>query len=89
MSGTEVEKTLSSTKHAFDKTLQIIAEQLSLKGVPSLLMDIKGDLSGLAMPGSMNEHIAWRHKVIGLDYTPASIPVELMTISNFRFLSDR
>ena len=32
------------------KTLQIIAEQLSLKGVPSLLMDIKGDLSGLAMP---------------------------------------
>ncbi len=30
----------------------------------------------------MNEHIAWRHKVIGLDYTPASIPVELMTISN-------
>ncbi len=64
------------------KTLQIIAEQLSLKGVPSLLMDIKGDLSGLAMPGSINEHIAWRHKVIGLDYTSASIPVELMTISN-------
>jgi DNA helicase HerA-like ATPase len=30
------------------KSLQVIAEQLSLKGIPSLLMDIKGDLSGLA-----------------------------------------
>ncbi|MQJ45597.1 DUF853 family protein, partial [Escherichia coli] len=29
------------------KSLQIIAEQLSLKGVPTLLMDIKGDLSGI------------------------------------------
>src|SRR5690606_17321468 len=33
------------------KTLQILAEQLSLKGVPSLLMDVKGDLSGIAAPG--------------------------------------
>ena len=30
------------------KTLQIIAEQLSEHGVPSMVMDIKGDLSGLA-----------------------------------------
>ena len=28
------------------KTLQIISEQLSEKGVPVLLMDVKGDLSG-------------------------------------------
>src|ERR1051325_2922817 len=34
------------------KTLQMIAEQLSEAGVPSLLLDIKGDLSGLAVPGS-------------------------------------
>ncbi len=32
------------------KTLQIIAEQLSSKSVPVLLMDIKGDLSGIAVP---------------------------------------
>ncbi len=32
------------------KTLQIIAEQLSRQGVPSLLMDVKGDLSGIAAP---------------------------------------
>ena len=30
------------------KTLQVLAENLSEKGVPVLLMDIKGDLSGLA-----------------------------------------
>ncbi len=28
------------------KTLQVISEQLSEKGVPVLLMDVKGDLSG-------------------------------------------
>ena len=32
------------------KTLQVLAENLSEKGVPVLLMDIKGDLSGLAKP---------------------------------------
>jgi len=30
------------------KTLQVISEQLSEKGVPVLLMDVKGDLSGIA-----------------------------------------
>ncbi|MEP0710996.1 MAG: helicase HerA-like domain-containing protein, partial [Algoriphagus sp.] len=37
------------------KTLQVIAEQLALKGVPSVLMDLKGDLSGLAQPGTAND----------------------------------
>ncbi|MCH2224297.1 MAG: DUF853 domain-containing protein, partial [Crocinitomicaceae bacterium] len=37
------------------KSLQVIAEQLSKKGIPSLLMDIKGDLSGIAAPGSNND----------------------------------
>ena len=64
------------------KTLQIVAEQLSLEGVPSLLMDVKGDLSGIAMPGTNNDHITWRHNVIGLTFNPTSIPVELMTISD-------
>ncbi len=64
------------------KSLQVIAEQLSLKGVPSLLMDIKGDLSGLAAPGSNNDFITKRHEGIGLPYDPMSLPVELMTISN-------
>lgn len=63
------------------KSLQVIAEQLSEKGIPSILMDLKGDLSGLAQPGEMNAHIEKRHGGIGLDYTPKPMPVELMTIS--------
>lgn len=65
------------------KTLQVMAEQLSLKGIPSVLMDLKGDLSGLAQPGENNDHIVWRHGAIGeLPYEPQGLPVELMTISD-------
>lgn len=63
------------------KTLQIIAEQLSLAGVPSLLMDIKGDLSGLAQPGEENDFIRKRHAAIDLPYQAMGLPVELLTIS--------
>jgi len=64
------------------KTLQLLAEQLSLKGVPVLLMDIKGDLSGLAAPGTASDGIRKRHERLGLPYTPEGIPVELLTLSN-------
>lgn len=64
------------------KSLQVIAEQLSLKGIPSLLMDIKGDLSGLAASGEMNDFIEKRHKAINLPYEPMPLPVELMTLSD-------
>ena len=39
------------------KSLQVIAEQLSANGVPSLLMDVKGDLSGIAAAGEINPRI--------------------------------
>ncbi|MCT4579851.1 MAG: DUF853 domain-containing protein [Flavobacteriales bacterium] len=64
------------------KTLQVMAEQLSLNGVPSVLMDIKGDLSGLAQPGESNDHIVWRHGAIGEAYQPQALPIELLSISN-------
>lgn len=64
------------------KTLQVITEQLSKHGVPSLLMDIKGDLSGLAMPSPGHRKIDERMQQIGLPFAPESIPVELLTISN-------
>ncbi|MDD5693990.1 MAG: DUF853 family protein [Bacteroidales bacterium] len=63
------------------KTLQVIAEQLSLKGIPVVLMDIKGDLSGLAQPGQINDHVIWRQKMVGEPYEPMPMPVELMSIS--------
>jgi len=64
------------------KTLQLITEQLSLKGVPVLLMDIKGDLSGLAAPGAASEGIRKRHERLALPYEPEGIPVELLTLSD-------
>ena len=64
------------------KTLQVIAEQLALKGVPSVLMDLKGDLSGLAQPGTANDFIKNRSQVIGVDYEPMPLPIELMSISD-------
>ena len=64
------------------KTLQVIAEQLSMKGVPVLLMDLKGDLSGLAKPGENNEHISKRQEKLGLPYQPTGLPVELLTLSS-------
>lgn len=63
------------------KSLQVMAEELSKKGVPSLLMDIKGDLSGLAAPGENNKHIKWRHGSIGIPYNAEPMPVELMTLT--------
>lgn len=62
------------------KSLQLFVEQLSLAGVPSVVMDIKGDLSGLAKPGSSNKHVVFRNEAIGLKYNPQGFPVELMTL---------
>lgn len=63
------------------KTLQVISEQLSERGVPVLLMDVKGDLSGIAMPGVEKPFITERHGKIGLPYAVKGFPVELLTIS--------
>jgi uncharacterized protein len=64
------------------KTLQVMAEALSDQGVPVLLMDIKGDISGLARPGAVNPRIEERHGKIGLPFEPYAFPVEFLTISN-------
>ena len=63
------------------KTLQVLAENLSAKGVPVLLMDIKGDLSGLAKPSPGHPKIDERHEKIGLDFESQSFPVEILTLS--------
>lgn len=63
------------------KSLQVITEQLSLKGIPSLVMDVKGDLSGLARPGVETPFITNRHTNINLPYSTMGFPVELLTIS--------
>lgn len=64
------------------KTLQIIAEQLSREGVPSLLMDIKGDLSGVAIASGGHPKIDERHAAIGIPFEASGSPVELLTLSD-------
>ena len=64
------------------KTLQVLAENLSEQGIPVLLMDIKGDLSGLAQPSSGHPKIDERHEKIGLPFDPKSFPVEIMSLSD-------
>jgi len=63
------------------KTLQVLAENLSEKGVPVLLMDIKGDLSGIAQPSPGHVKIDERMEKIGLAFEPKSFPVEVMSLS--------
>ncbi len=63
------------------KTIQVLSEQLSINGVPVLMMDIKGDFSGIAEPGVEKPFITERQAKIGLPFTPQGFPVELLTIS--------
>ena len=64
------------------KSLQIVTEKLAMNGVPTLVMDIKGDLSGISQPGSLNPKIEERVKIIGEDWKPRKLPAELLSISN-------
>ena len=64
------------------KTLQILAEQLSAQSVPVLLMDMKGDLSGIAVPSEGHPKIDERHEKIGIPFAPSDSPVEFLTLSN-------
>lgn len=62
------------------KTLQGMAEGLSAAGVPVFLADVKGDLSGLAVPGEGGEKILERSRSIGQDWAPTSFPVEVYSL---------
>jgi hypothetical protein len=59
----------------------VISEQLSQRGVPVLLMDVKGDLSGIAKPGEEKPFILERHAKINLPFSAKGFPVELMSLS--------
>jgi len=63
------------------KTLQVLAENLSEKGVPVLLMDLKGDLSGIAKPSPGHPKIEERHAKIGIPFDAKSFPVEILSLS--------
>lgn len=52
-------------------TLQVMAEQLSIAGVPVFMADVKGDLAGISQPGTEKPKIKER--------------VQQLAITNFRF----
>ncbi|MFE5286912.1 helicase HerA-like domain-containing protein [Nocardia sp. NPDC056611] len=63
------------------KTVQGIAEQLSAAGVPVVVADIKGDLSGLAQPGQSNEKLLTRAQETGdADWKPQGFPCEFVSL---------
>jgi hypothetical protein len=64
------------------KTLQAISEGLSDASVPVLLLDIKGDLSGIGAEGTSNLKIEERSKTLGIEYKPQAYPVELLTLTS-------
>lgn len=60
----------------------MLAEGLSDASVPVLLMDIKGDLSGIAAAGTLNDKITDRCQKISIEFKPTAYPVDLLTLSN-------
>lgn len=64
-------------------SLKVIAETLSSAGIPSITMDIKGDLSGCARIGEMNENIEKRVTKLGLkeiNYELKKFPVRFWDV---------
>lgn len=62
------------------KTLQLIAEQLSAAGVPVLMADVKGDLSGLSRPGESSDKITARAKETGETWEASAFPVDFLSL---------
>ncbi len=62
------------------KTLQLLAEQLSSAGVPVFAADIKGDLSGLSVPGEQNPKLAERAQSVGQSWEARGFPVDFFAI---------
>ncbi|MBR1413615.1 MAG: DUF853 family protein [Bacilli bacterium] len=48
-------------------TLKVLAESFSNAGIPVFLVDVKGDLAGMSLPGEMNENIAKRVEKLKLE----------------------
>jgi DNA helicase HerA-like ATPase len=57
-------------------SLLVMAEGFSRLGVPVVMADVKGDVAGLAMPGTVNDKIRERVKQIGIEgYASEPTPV--------------
>jgi DNA helicase HerA-like ATPase len=61
-------------------TLQTLAEQLSAAGVSVFAADVKGDVSGLGVPGEAGGPAEKRMTELGLPFAPAGFPVEYLAL---------
>ena len=61
-------------------TLQTLAEQLSAAGVSVFAADVKGDVSGVSVPGEPGGPAEKRMTDLGLPFTPAGFPVEYLSL---------
>jgi uncharacterized protein len=62
------------------RTLQLITEQLSAAGVSVFAADVKGDVSGIALPGSDDGPAKKRARELGIDWSPEGYPVEYLSL---------
>ena len=62
------------------KTLQLIAEQLSAAGVPVFLADIKGDVSGVAAPGTESDRVKQRAEQTATEWKATGFPAEFLSL---------
>ncbi len=64
------------------KTLQLLAGELSKAGVPVFVADIKGDVTGIALPGdATNPKVVERAQSLAWTFAPAGHPVEFLSLS--------
>ncbi|SPF67846.1 Helicase HerA-like C-terminal [Propionibacterium ruminifibrarum] len=61
-------------------TLQLLAESLSSAGIPVLAADVKGDLSGIALPGVASDKLAARTAANGQAWEPKAAPAEFYAL---------
>ena len=62
------------------RTMQGIVEQLSAAGVPCLVTDVKGDMSGLGAPGTAGSKAEERATELGVAWAPTGFPVEYLAL---------
>jgi DNA helicase HerA-like ATPase len=64
------------------KSLQLLAGQLSDAGVPVLVADVKGDVTGIATPGDgANPKVVERCQSLGWEFKAAGHPAEFLSLS--------
>ena len=61
-------------------TVKVLAEELSLRGVPVFVADVKGDLASLSEKGEASPEVEKRLDAMGLDEDFAAFPVTLFDV---------